>query len=116
MRTAAICPTCATYENALCIIYNGEYLENIDVTPLDSLETALVNIDTVVGEITTNIDNIETNLADITSYFTPLHGTVAPTASATFIGQMYVDTAAPALYYAISVGSGAADWVELANN
>lgn len=116
MRTAAICPTCATYENALCIIYNGEYLENIDVTPLDSLETALVNIDTTVGGIITNIENIETNLADITSYFTPLNGVVAPTANASFIGQLYVDTSGPALYYAVSVGSGPADWVQLANN
>jgi len=116
MRTAAICPTCATYENALCIIYNGEYLENIDVTPLDSLETALVNIDTVVGEITINLENIETNLADITSYFTPLNGEGAPSSSAVFIGQMYVDVTAPALYYAASVGSGPADWVQLANN
>ena len=39
MRTAAICPTCATYENALCIIYNGPYLSNIDVAPLDALPT-----------------------------------------------------------------------------
>ena len=98
MRTAAICPTCATFTNAVCVIYDGVYLENIDVTPLDSLETALVNIDTAVGNLT------------------PLHGIVPPTANASFIGQVYIDTAAPAMYYAISTGSGAADWVELANN
>lgn len=45
MRTAAICPTCATYENALCVLYNGEYLSNIDVEPLDSVQTALEKID-----------------------------------------------------------------------
>lgn len=44
MRTAAICPTCPVYENALCILYNGEYLTNIDVNPLDSLEVALEKI------------------------------------------------------------------------
>ena len=52
MRTAAICPTCATYENALCILYNGEYLSTIDVAPLDSLEIALENINTVMSGIT----------------------------------------------------------------
>ena len=44
MRTAAICPTCATYENALCVLYDGEYLSNIDVDPMDSLEEALIKI------------------------------------------------------------------------
>ena len=46
MRTAAICPTCAVYENALCIIYNGPYLTNIDVNPLEDLETILGKINT----------------------------------------------------------------------
>lgn len=94
MRTAAICPTCATYENALCIIYNGSYLTNTDIEPLDSVEFALQKIN----------DNL-----------VPLSGTVAPTANAVYIGQLYVNTSAPALYYAKSVGSGAADWVRLAN-
>ena len=92
MRTAAICPTCATYENALCILYNGEYLTNTDIEPLDSIETALNKIN----------DNL-----------VPLSGVVAPTNSAVYIGQLYVNTAAPALYYAKSVGSSAADWVLL---
>jgi hypothetical protein len=51
MRTAAICPTCATYENALCILYNGEYLSSIDVAPLDSLEIALENINTTIANL-----------------------------------------------------------------
>jgi hypothetical protein len=116
MRTAAICPTCATYENALCVLYNGPLLENIGVEPLDSLETALVNIDTTVGEINTTTDDLYSEISNVTSFFTPLNGTVSPTANASFIGQLYVDTVAPALYYAISVGSGSADWVQLANN
>jgi hypothetical protein len=92
MRTAEICPTCATYENALCIIYDGPYLSNIDVTPLDSIESALESIN----------DNL-----------VPVVGIVAPTANAKFIGQLYVNTAAPALYFAKSVGLGASDWVLL---
>lgn len=55
MRTAAICPTCATYENAVCIIYNGEFLSNIGVSPLDSLQSALESIDGAVGAINTQI-------------------------------------------------------------
>lgn len=92
MRTAAICPTCATYENALCILYDGEYLTNTDIEPLDSIETALNKIN----------DNL-----------VPLSGIVAPTNSAVYIGQLYVNTATPTLYYAKSIGSGAADWVSV---
>lgn len=94
MRTAAICPTCATYENALCIIYNGEYLTNADIDPLDNLEAIIIKLNAALA---------------------PLTGIIAPTASATYIGQQYVDTAAPAFYYAKSVGSGAADWVQFLN-
>ena len=92
MRTAEICPTCATYENALCILYNGLYLSNIGVAPLDSIESALESIN----------DNL-----------VPRTGIVAPTTNAAYIGQLYVNTAAPALYFAKSVGLAAADWVLL---
>ncbi len=44
MRTAEVCSTCATYTSAACILYNGEYLSTINVSPLDSLETALGKI------------------------------------------------------------------------
>ena len=53
MRTAAICPTCATYLNALCILYNGEYLSNLDINPLDDLQTILEKINDAVGALTT---------------------------------------------------------------
>lgn len=53
MRTAAICPTCATFINALCIIYNGEYLEALDIEPLDDLETILIKINTAWGNFST---------------------------------------------------------------
>jgi hypothetical protein len=94
MRTAEICPTCATYTNAVCVIYDGLYLTNTDVTPLDSLDVVITKIN----------DNL-----------VPVSGVVAPTLNAVYIGQLYVDTATPALYYAKSVGSSAADWVLLAN-
>lgn len=89
MRTAAICPTCAVYENALCIIYNGPYLNNIDVNPLEDLETIL--------------DKINTNLV-------PLSGTTAPSVAATYLGQTYLNTAKSVLYFAKSIGTGATDW------
>lgn len=89
MRTAAICPTCATYENALCIIYNGPYLTNIDVAPLEDLESVL---------------------AKINNNLVPLHGTTAPSSSATYLGQTYLDTVKSILYFAKAVGTGASDW------
>jgi len=90
MRTAAICPTCSVYENALCILYNGEYLANIDVNPLDSLEVAL-------GKINDNL--------------VPTSGTAAPSAAAIYLGQLYVRTAGSKnLYYAQTTGTGALDW------
>lgn len=89
MRTAAICPTCATYENALCIIYNGPYLSNIDVAPLEDLPTIL--------------SKINTNLV-------PLSGTIPPATSARYLGQLYLNTATSMLYFAKSVGTGVNDW------
>jgi hypothetical protein len=90
MRTAAICPTCATYENALCVLYNGPYLANADINPLDSLEVAL-------GKINNNL--------------VPKSGTGAPTAGAIYLGQLFVRTSgAKNLYYAQTTGTGALDW------
>jgi len=89
MRTAAICPTCATYENALCIIYNGPSLNNINVAPLEDLQS-------VLGKINTNL--------------VPLSGTINPSTSARYLGQLYLNTATSMLYVAKSVGTGASDW------
>jgi hypothetical protein len=89
MRTAAICPTCATYENALCIIYNGPFLANIQVNPLEDLPTIL---------------------AKINANLVPKTGTTAPSGSATYLGQTYLDTTTKILYFAKSVGTGATDW------
>jgi len=44
MRVAVICPTCATNINSVCVIYDGEYLENLDVSPGDTLESILQKI------------------------------------------------------------------------
>ena len=90
MRTAAICPTCSVYENALCILYNGPYLANADINPLDSVEVAL-------GKINNNL--------------VPKSGTAAPSAAAIYLGQFYVRTAGiKNLYYAQTTGTGALDW------
>jgi len=89
MRTAAICPTCATYENALCIVYNGPYLTNIKVNPLEDLQSIL---------------------AKINNNLVPIFGTTAPSTSATYLGQTYLNTAKSMLYFAKAVGTGASDW------
>jgi len=71
MRTADICPTCSTYSNALCTLYNGAYLPSLDIQPLDSLETALIKIEaftsTVAGatpslQVVTDIGAVTTNV------------------------------------------------------
>lgn len=69
MRTAALCPTCATYTNAVCVLYEGSFLSNIDVSPGDSLQFILANIDTAIslkqaalGYIPENVANKSTNL------------------------------------------------------
>jgi len=89
MRTAAICPTCATYENAKCIVYNGPILTNIKVNPLEDLESIL---------------------AKINNNLVPIFGTTAPSTSATYLGQTYLNTTTKMLYFAKAVGTGASDW------
>ncbi len=89
MRTANICPTCATYENALCVLYNGSYLTNLDIDPLDSIEEILVKIN---------------------NNFVPTSSVLAPADSAVYIGQNHVDTATGDLYSAKAIGGGVADW------
>ena len=89
MRTAAICPTCAVYENAKCIVYNGPFLSNIKANPLEDLET-------ILGKINNNL--------------VPLSGTIAPNTSATYLGQTYLNTTTKLLYFAKSVGTGVTDW------
>jgi len=93
MRTAAICPTCATYINALCVIYDGPGLTNIGVAPLDNLDEILQSIN----------DNL-----------VPIYGSGAPTNSAIYEGQIYIDNATSEIYIATNTGGGAGDWEQLA--
>lgn len=80
MRTAAICPTCATYENAVCVIYNGPTLSNINVPPLTDLQTALGSIDSSIGSVIALINAVAANpiflTTDGTSNLATLSGNV----------------------------------------
>lgn len=87
MRVAEICPTCATYINATCIIYNGAYLTNIDVSPLDSL-------DDILGKIN--------------DAYPPLSGSGNPTEVPLYVGQYYVDTTGGNLW--VGMGTTSANW------
>ena len=90
MRTAAICPTCATYTNAVCVLYDGPYLSNLDIAPLTDLEEVIGIIDAKVGTLQPalgftpeNVANKSTNVSLGTS------NTLYPTQNAV---KTYVDT------------------------
>ena len=53
MRTAEVCPTCATYQNALCIIYAGPTLPISGITAGDSVTDAFGKIETFLATLTT---------------------------------------------------------------
>jgi hypothetical protein len=71
MRVAEICPTCATYINASCIVYDGSYLPNTDVSPMDTLDEILEKID---------------NSFELTD------GVGIPTSVPAYVGQLYLAT------------------------
>jgi len=81
MRIAEICPDCATYINASCILYDGEYLSNIDVSPLDSLDEILGDINTAFAAI------VEVG---------------SPDEIPDFIGQFYVNSSNLQIWVALS--------------
>ena len=125
MRTAQICPTCATFTNAACVIYDGLYLSNINVSPLDPLDVALgfinssvgtintsINgINTSINNINTSISNINTSIANINIRFTPLFGAGGPTGrTSTYIGQTYIDTTNNQMYFSYTTGVGTTTW------
>lgn len=61
MRTAAICPTCATYTNAVCVLYDGPaVLTNIPANPLDNMDQILVALNTTIGNINTTLATLTT--------------------------------------------------------
>lgn len=84
MRTAAICPTCATFENAICVLYDGQPLPYTEIEPLDSLQTALEKIDAALGNIIPSTNNYLNYVAidndhpvQLTDEFIYFFGTVA---------------------------------------
>jgi len=93
MRIADICPTCATYTNAVCVIYDGSYLTNINVSPLDNLQD-------ILGSINDNL--------------VPIVQTGVPSGTAVYIGQLYVNSPSGTMYYANSIAGGGGSWTQLA--
>ena len=116
MRTAAICPTCATYTNSICVIYNGIYLSNINASPLDPLDTILANINGTVGGINTSITNINGSINTINNNIVtinnningliPLYGVNNPTQNSSYIGQNYINTTTGQMFFSTSIGTG----------
>jgi|TARA_B110000908_G_scaffold61676_1_gene74847 hypothetical protein len=93
MRIAEICPTCATYQDATCILYNGVYLSNIVANPGDAL-------DVVLG-------NINNNLVPLTGTGVPDVLSGSPQSPAPYVGKLYVDDITSLVYYAKSAGTSA---------
>ena len=90
MRTAEICPTCAVFQNAECIIYNGDYLGNAVVNPGDNLQTIL--------------GNINDNLA-------PSYTTSTPVSPAPYVGKIHVDQTVPGgKVYIANIAGTSSDW------
>jgi len=77
MRISQICPTCTTYVNSLCVIYNGTYLSNINASPLDTLDKILANINTATGVINSSVASINTSIIATNSSIATLSGVVA---------------------------------------
>ena len=91
MRTAAICPTCATYTNAVCVLYDGPYLSNLDIAPLTDLEEVIGIIDAKVGTLQPALGFTPENVANkSTSTSLGTSNTLYPTQNAV---KTYVDSA-----------------------
>lgn len=82
MKVASICDECFQYINANCVIYNGENLNAIDTTALESLDEIL---------------------ASINSAYNAIVGTNPPTnIIPKFIGQKYIDTSSNSIWIGLS--------------
>lgn len=117
MRTAAICPTCVTYTNSICVIYNGNYLSNINASPLDPLDTILLNINSTVGVVNSSIASINSSIVTINNNINglkPLFGTSDPTQNSSFIGQQYINTVTGQMFYSTTTGTGT-NWEGVCN-
>lgn len=77
MRISQICPTCATYINSLCVVYNGIYLSNINASPLDDLDTILSNINTATGIINSSVASINASIVATNSNVSTLAANLA---------------------------------------
>jgi hypothetical protein len=60
------------------------------------------------------LDNLEDIIQNINDNLVPIYGSGAPTNSAVYEGQIYIDNATSEIYIAISTGGGAGDWDQLA--
>jgi hypothetical protein len=90
MRTAEICPTCAVYQNAECIIYNGPYLANAVINPQDDLQS-------ILGLIDVNL--------------VPSYTEASPVSPAPYVGKIHVDqTAVGGKVYIANLAGTASDW------
>ena len=58
---------------------------------------------------------IKVSAQKVLEFLTPLNGTAAPAINALYLGQTYIDTATPAVYKSIAVGSVAPadDWLRI---
>jgi len=83
MRIATICPTCATFINSVCVIYDGEYLANIDVAPGDTLEEILAKINGSCACTTTTTTSTSTSTSTTTTTSTSTSTTTTSTSSTT---------------------------------
>lgn len=64
MRTAAVCDTCATYINAVCVLYTGPRLSTFDINTKDSVHDALIKINNWAMTGMPGMDNTFLNLND----------------------------------------------------
>ena len=97
MRTAAICPTCATYENAICVLYDGPYLPCTGISPLDSIAEALAKIDAAICALggTTTTSTTSTTTTEPPTTTTTTTSTTSTTSTTTTSTTTTTTTAPP---------------------
>ena len=67
MRTASVCPTCATYENALCVLYEGPDIPLLDISTGDDMNTVVEKIGDYLNSITTTTTTTTTSSTTTTT-------------------------------------------------
>ena len=76
MRTAEVCPTCPTYENAKCVIYEGTFLPVTNISPGDSLEVVLAKLEIAIIAITPTTSSTSTSSTTSSSSTTTTSTTI----------------------------------------